>query len=372
LVAETQQLIRDDRWLTFKIYARSAQSLEERPIPVKLTFEFEEMSEGHESFKDWLKYGKAFEGDATVETDLAGGLGSGQSSGRVMITPAEVSMKKFRNRQQIVGPDGTVLAELTYTLTSTSGPEGTGIRAHGEDDSGLMEVESLFDVETQIGTMNYTLKPLLGVIASRALPAVTFAHHMCAPNVLRIADEYGPFEDQLELPGPGTIVTDEVAAVVEDLSTIQQRTSVPVVIPNFVADYTVGDIRDIRRAALLIEGRTVLRGWTEFKMTKHPHLELDLGTHHSVRTGQYLRLRKITGDAILGLVQQLLPSATVAAVEGDLVRFVPYKDDTVYLTMVDRLPDTAPGTVAVLIAPIPDDEDGVMAVSRSPDEDQQL
>jgi hypothetical protein len=35
LVAASQVQIRDDRWLTFKIYARSAQSVEERPIPLK-------------------------------------------------------------------------------------------------------------------------------------------------------------------------------------------------------------------------------------------------------------------------------------------------------------------------------------------------
>ena len=46
--------------------------------PTQLTFEFERGAQDHESFKDWLKYGKPFEGDATIETDLPGGLGSGQ------------------------------------------------------------------------------------------------------------------------------------------------------------------------------------------------------------------------------------------------------------------------------------------------------
>ena len=58
-------------------------------------------------------------------------------------------------------------------------------------------------------------------------------------------------------------MTDDVAAVVEDLSTIQQRTSVPVLIPNFKEGYTIGDVKDIRRAALLIEGRSVLHRWTD-------------------------------------------------------------------------------------------------------------
>ena len=102
----------------------------------------------------------------------------------------------------------------------------------------------------------------------------------------------------------------------------------------------------------------MLQRWTDFEMRKHPHVEVEPGTHYSLRTGEYLRLRKITGDAILGLVQQLAPSATVAAVDGDLVRFVPYKDDTMYFTMVDRLPDAAPGSLAVLVEPIPEEEDG--------------
>jgi hypothetical protein len=354
-VAATQVQIRDDRWLTFKIYARSAQSLEERPIPLKLTFEFEQMSEEHESFKDWLKYGKAFEGRGTVETDLPGGLEVGGTSGRVMIMPAEPS-NKFRNRQQIVSPDGTVIAELSFTLTKTSGPQGTGIRAHGEDDSGLIEVEALFDVETQVGTMLHTLKPLTGVVASKALPAVIFARHMCRPNILQVAVEYGPFEDQLELTASETIVGEETAGVIRDLSTVQQRTSVPVLIPDF-HDYTLDDLKEIRRAAWLIEGRTIIQKWTTFEVPVHPDIEVEPGSHYAVHAGQHLRLRKVTGEMVLGLVQQLVPSATIASVEGDIVRIVPYKDDRVYHTMVDHLPDAPPGKVAVLFAPIPEDEE---------------
>jgi hypothetical protein len=65
-----------------------------------------------------------------------------------------------------------------------------------------------------------------------------------------------------------------------------------------------------------------------------------------------LRVRKITAEVILGLVRQLVPSTTIAAAEGDIVRFVPYKDDTMYFTT------RHPGSVAVLFAPIPDEEEG--------------
>ena len=46
---------------------------------------------------------------------------------------------------------------------------------------------------------------------------------------------------------------------------------------------------------------------------------------------------------------------TVAAGEGNVVRFVPTKRPDIYLTMVDRLPDSALGSVAVLVLPIPEE-----------------
>jgi hypothetical protein len=41
IIAASQEEIAGDLWLTFKIYQRSAQSLDERPIPIELKFEFE-------------------------------------------------------------------------------------------------------------------------------------------------------------------------------------------------------------------------------------------------------------------------------------------------------------------------------------------
>ena len=85
------------------------------------------------------------------------------------------------------------------------------------------------------------------------------------------------------------------------------------------------------------------------------------GTHCYVQAGQQLRLRKITGDVVLGRVRQLVTSATIAAVQGDVVRIVPYKENTMYLTMVDRLPEAPAGSMAVLFAEIPDEEESTGA-----------
>jgi hypothetical protein len=62
---------------------------------------------------------------------------------------------------------------------------------------------------------------------------------------------------------------------------------------------------------------------------------------------------------VLGRVQQLVTSATIASVQGDLVRIVPYNENTMYLTMVDRLPEAPAGSVAVLFAEIPDEEESM-------------
>ena len=58
----------------------------------------------------------------------------------------------------------------------------------------------------------------------------------------------------------------------------------------------------------------------------------------------------------LGPVQQLVTSATIADVQGDVVRIVPYEENRMYLTLVDRLPEAPAGSIAVLVAEIPDEE----------------
>jgi hypothetical protein len=152
-------------------------------------------------------------------------------------------------------------------------------------------------------------------------------------------------------------VSEDTVEVIRDLSTVQQRTSVPVLIPDF-HDYTLDDLKDIRRAAWLIEGRTIIQKWTTLEVPVHPHIEVEPGSHYTVQAGQVLRLRKITGEVVLGLVRQLVPSSTIASVEGNVARLVPYKDDRVYHSLVDSLPDAPPGKVAVLFAPIPEDQEG--------------
>ena len=88
LVAATQERLAGGRWLTFKIYQRSAQSLDERPIPLDLMFRFEDLHE-REAFETWLKFGRPTELTASFTMDLPGGLDAAEAVGRVRLAPAE-------------------------------------------------------------------------------------------------------------------------------------------------------------------------------------------------------------------------------------------------------------------------------------------
>jgi hypothetical protein len=163
LVTAQFNKVAEDRWITTKIYARSAQSTEERPIPLKLTFEIESGSEEEWAFKEWLKFGKPFEGlTAKIDSDLPGGLGSGKTSGKVSFLPVEDGTPDRRLRQRIVDPDGKQLAEIALSVRSTSGPQGTGVRTYGSDSSGFLSIEWLLDPENQAVIFNYQYQPLEG------------------------------------------------------------------------------------------------------------------------------------------------------------------------------------------------------------------
>ena len=354
LVTAQFKKVADDRWISIKIYARSEQSIEERPIPLNLTFEIESGSEEERAFKEWLKFGKPFDGlTATVDRDLPGGLGSGQISGEVSLLPVDDGTPAQRLRQRIVDPDGNVLAEIALSVRSTAGPQGRAVRTYGSDTSGLLSIEWLLDPDAEIVTMNYHHEPLAGLEASKVLAAVMFARYLHAPNMIQTAAEYGPFADYMELPGTQGGINPELAEVVADLAIIQTRTAQPVLIPDFDG-FTWADIHDIRRAASLIRGQTVVRRWNTFTIERTPDAPVAVGDRFEVINGQYLRLRKITGETVLGLVQQHSTSVLIDSIDGVNVHCVPYKDDTETSQLVEALPDAPPGKARVFVKPIDD------------------
>lgn len=354
LIAATQQLVAGDQWLTFKIFERSAQSLDERPIPMELKFEFEEDSPEHQAFKDWVKYGKPAEAPATLDANLPGGLSRGPMSGKATLPPQNESTAPYRLRFGIAGPEETLLAERGFTMRSTRGVDNVSGWIHGTDDSNTIDIDMLIDAQTRGGTINFKVAPVAGGVAARIVDALEFASHVVSPNMLQVAGEFGPYNDFSPLPSDEPLVEPAVARIVRALATIQTRVSEPVIVPEFQGnEYAVW--QDIRRAASLVEGNTVVRKWTDYTFRKNDGVEMPVGSHWQMILGELLRLRSITGEAALGLVEQHVGSVTIDAVDGNQVRCVPHLDDTVHMVMVPRLPADTPNEFIVRCRPLPDD-----------------
>lgn len=363
LIAATQESIPGDLWLTFKIYQRSAQSLGERPIPIELKFEFEEDSDEHQAFKDWVKYGKPAEAPATFSADLPGGLDRGPMAGRVSLPPQNESTTPYRLRFRVASPDHNPLAEMSFLMRSTRGLDNSGGRIYGADDSGSVEISMLLDGQLRGGTINFTVAPIAGSVAARMTSALDFASQVVAPNILQIAGEFGPFENFSPLGRVEPLVEPALAHIVRALTVIQARVSQPVLVPEFHGDeYEIW--RAIYRAAGLIEGKTLVSTWSDYTFTKNADAEIPVGSHWQMILGERLRLRSITGEAELGLVEQHFGSVKIDNVDGNEVRCVPLLDDTVHLMMVDELPAASSTGFTVRCRRLPDPTEQELAASQ--------
>jgi hypothetical protein len=353
LVAATQESISGGRWLTFKIYQRSAQSLDERPIPLELTFNFENSPDDREAFDVWQKYGKPLEVKASLKAGLPGGLHRVTDAGRIRLSPAEGQETGFRNRLRILDPAGAVVAEIGFAMSSTTGLDGTGTWAQGLDDSGTLAMESLIDVTAMSCRLNFTIEPLGGREASKVLGAVTFASRLASPNVIQIAGEYGPFFDFTPIGLNEPLVDPALARFIFALATIQTAIPTPIVIPD-VAAVDSDELGVIRRAAALIGGHTMVGTWKPFTIEKHAEIELEPGGHYHFAVIEPLLVSLNGRDLVLGCVEKKTLSALVDSVNGDRVRLVPHRNDVAHFDFLPEMPSAPAGKEAVRYRPAVD------------------
>jgi hypothetical protein len=358
LLAAQQETTQDGRTLTFKIFARSAQSLDERQIPLELTFNFEGSPEDHEAFEAWRKYGKPLETNASVKIGLPGGLEGSSDGGRVRLSPAEGETIENRLRLRVVTPDGAALSELGLAASFTTGLDRTGAWVHCTDDSGVLETEMLLDATAATGKIDFMLHPLAGRGAAKSLAAVVFASHLCAQNRVELAGEYGPFSDLTELPGSDPLVDPAVARLVQDLATVQTRAMVEVVIPD-ASKLSPKELQEIRRAASLIEGHTLVGTWTDMRLDNDRGADLDPAGHYQFAICRALMLTLEGQEHRLGNTEDVVVSAAVATINSDKVTVVPYLNNTVHTRYLPPDPDTdealAEGKLHLRYRRLPDD-----------------
>ena len=101
--------------MTFKVFARCAESLVERPVPLSLTITADPGSELHRDIEAFDKYGTPFTapaGTADAEIDLPGGLGDTITGGSVRLeSAASTRTARYNIRLQVVDPADQIIAE---------------------------------------------------------------------------------------------------------------------------------------------------------------------------------------------------------------------------------------------------------------------
>ncbi|HEX5119308.1 MAG TPA: hypothetical protein VFW65_29305 [Pseudonocardiaceae bacterium] len=268
LVAATQETDNDGRCLTFRIYSRFDEALNERPIPVKLKFIFENDSQDREAYEQWRKYGRPVTLPAQITADLPGGLGGDYEMGRVSFgVPAD--RKPYRLRHRLVSADGSALAEIVLNMEpGTIGPDGGGAWMKGADASGGYAVESFMEFEGLAARIRTTFADITGADVDDALVAVRFLSHWVAGNRLEVAGEKGPFFPLLELgPEVEALVDEPILRVLEALSVIQTRSTRPIRVPDLFR-MTRAEAAPILDAAALISGQQLIGTWREMKINK--------------------------------------------------------------------------------------------------------
>ncbi|TXI56463.1 hypothetical protein [Mycolicibacterium mageritense] len=337
LVAATQEPLSDGWTLTFRIYQRFAESLAERPVPVRLTFASTAASFDRQAYDLWRKYGTPFTAPAIVHADLPGGLGSNVSGeiGEVSLHAAGVA---YDARLRIRTPAGATGPELAFPMTVTTGPDGTGTREYGTDTTGFLTFEILTDNETHQGAWNIGRRPIAGAEVVAALPSIEFLQDLRAPNTLQVARKLGPFIDHQEIPEERPArFPDVVMEYLRALAIIQQHTPTPILVPDLTT-LTQRDVDVVLEASALVTDRAVLSTWGAVRMAGDASLkkddaeqEIDVNVEYQLLFVERLVVPVGDQKLTLGTVAGFALSARYF-VEDDTVVARPYRNDTLQKT----------------------------------------
>ncbi|WP_433714480.1 hypothetical protein ACQP2U_10400 [Nocardia sp. CA-084685] len=326
LTAATQRVAADGSCLTFRIYLRFDEALNERPIPIKLKFAFDDPRFDQSAYERWRKYGTPLDAPAAAEINLPGGLGDVVNVAWVSILPADGRTHEMRLR--VRADDGAIGAEVKLTMTTTVGPDQTGIRSHGRDSSGLLLTEGNLDLETNAHSLQFSLSKVSGAEIGEAWPAIALAGDLVHPNVLQIAAKYGPFHDVFTVPDGSQVMSPNLLQYLRALWLIQSCTSTSIRIPS-IETVTVEEWRAALHSATLIEGQVAVGSWAPFNLESHIADQIDRDSDFELMLIGAHKL-SIGGQAVTltGTVTQRMLSASLGEPIDGHVRVFPHLNDT--------------------------------------------
>jgi hypothetical protein len=346
LVAASQMSEPDGQTITVRIYQRFDEALRERPIPIKVTFLTSDATFDRKSFDMWRKYGMPLiAAPAEVETDLPGGLGDDMSGGVTQVTTLGTVGHTYQARFRFRTPDGITSPELLFSLTASTGPEGTGVWEKGTDATGLLTFETLTDLETHQGSWGFQQDSVVGQEVVKALPAIEFRQFLRTPNVLQVAQQYGPFADYRAVPQDLPVFPEPVMEFLRALGTIQTVATTPILIPDLTT-ITPKQAYAVVQAATLVSGQMVITSWERFAMAGDPSIpqagpEENIGIENEYEALVFEKFFVTVGEQklLLGTVGKMALSVRYTVEDGTLVAR-PYRNDTMQMWFSPK-PDAA-------------------------------
>lgn len=273
MLVTAQQVSDETSTVTIYVFARYNEAVQDRPIPLAVRFDAPPGSQLAEDLRAFYKFGVPFQapmGSSTIEADMPGGLGGTWAGGSVIFGPARTGeASPYVLRMQVVDGAGEEQALVQLNMEPVSqGPSGRGIRAFGQEASGVFTIEIRTDLDEQKVNISITPLPIAGTAPAEIVPGLRFLHSCHHPNRFRVALPRGPIStESVQIPEQFAVDTWEVRGALtlaESLATIQDHTAEQLVIPT--GTVSVEEMRELARAARLLRGETVTIHWNQWQL----------------------------------------------------------------------------------------------------------
>jgi hypothetical protein len=246
----------------------------------------------------------------------------------ILASPGQNYEARFRIRRTDDDSTGT---ELIFSINASTGPDGTGVRQTGTETTGFVTFESLIDLETNEGSWGFKRDSIVGKEVTITLPGIEFLQDVTKPNILEIAQKYGPFTKYSDILEPLDVFPGSVMDFLRSLAAIQTATATPVLIPD-LTKITESSARAVAEAAALISGQMVLATWDSMAMAENAdsEQEVDLKSEYQLLVFQQLVVNVGEQSLLLGTVAKMALSARYE-VDGGTVVARPYHNDTLQM-----------------------------------------
>lgn len=357
-----QQEYDGETCITYWIFALFDEASIERPPPsIKLEFAVEPGSELEQQLIDMTTYGTPLQAvPASFSADLPGGLGGSFKEGLVTIGPAHTSdALRYSIRLLIADPKGTHLVMVRCDMNPvTRGMTGQGLRASGQETSGVFSFEMRVNNETERATVTVSPQDLTGRAPEDILGGLRWLSAYRSPNTLQIGPTRGPVADQaLPISTESTFDVEPLVAVAEILAAIQEHTQDQLKMPSELTHEQYGALCDANR---LLRGEVIERSWTSwvFRMQTEGHYELTRWPYFSLMAVTPLTITLDGNVHVLGQYAQIVESARLdpdfmlQPDGGDIrVRLLPGPVETLRLQLSDLPMDTATGLGRLSVTP---------------------